>query len=239
MNEGFKFIFPKKYVIPKSLKVGHWLSELQLKFGMQYPAKKVAQAMHAMACIDWVVYQCLKYYAQFRNPQSLILLPQQFQQFLHWNTCPRCHLLPIASSSSPCPRATERSVRGAMAPTHLVFPSSNECCHTLKFNITWKCPWEGRFRSWTAVFPAVKLPGVYVMLIIANILSIFATKVHPTTSRLLPNKLLWQHLGLPETIANGYPFHAEGCEKLLRRWTTAPWKNLHWAMNWILILDND
>ena len=130
MNEGFKFIFPKKYVIPKSLKVGHWLSELQLKFGMQYPAKKVAQAMHAMACIDWVVYQCLKYYAQFRNPQSLILLPQQFQQFLHWNTCPRCHLLPIASSSSPCPRATERSVRGAMAPTHLVFPSSNECCHT-------------------------------------------------------------------------------------------------------------
>ena len=69
--------------------------------------------------------------------------------------------------------------------------------------------------------------GVYVMLI-ADLMLIasFATKVHPTTSRLLPNKLLWQHLGLPETIASGYPFHAEGCEKLLRRWTTAPSKNL-------------
>lgn len=69
--------------------------------------------------------------------------------------------------------------------------------------------------------------GVYVMLIAdLMLIATFATKVHPTTSRLLPNKLLWQHLGLPETIASGYPFHAEGCEKLLRRWTTAPSKNL-------------
>ena len=76
--------------------------------------------------------------------------------------------------------------------------------------------------------------GVYVMLI-ADLMLIasFATKVHPTTSRLLPNKLLWQHLGLPETIANGYPFHAEGCEKLLRRWTTVPSKNLqHLGSDW-------
>ena len=28
-NKSFNFIFPIKYVIPKSLKVGHWLSQLQ------------------------------------------------------------------------------------------------------------------------------------------------------------------------------------------------------------------
>ena len=161
--------------------------------------------------------------------KTSILLPQQFRLFFHWNTCPRCHLLPIASSFSPCPRV-KRSVRGTMASTHLVKPQLPTRCHNRNLpHGTWKCP-ERRGDSrplnirdssrWT-------FGGVYVMLI-ADLMLIasFATKVHPTTSRLLPNKLLWQHLGLPETIANGYPFHAEGCEKLLRRWTTVPSKNL-------------
>lgn len=168
----------------------------------------------------WLVfYRCfIKYHAQFRNPQSSILLPQPFRQFFDWNTCPRCRLLPIASSFSPWPRV---SAQWWEPWRQLIW------C----FQLPARCPepenalgWgdsnlEHQFSSrWTSA-------GVCHVNCWSHVQRI-ATKVHPTTSRLLPNKLLWQHLGLPETIANGYPFHAEGCEKLLRRWTTVPSKNL-------------
>ena len=45
LNKNLNLIFPTKYVIPKSLKVSHWLSEFQLEpfFRVSWQASKTAR----------------------------------------------------------------------------------------------------------------------------------------------------------------------------------------------------